>query len=138
MIADSEISTMQPGELVGYFGAFAVFLIGGILLIVFGTRRLMRRSAIRKQRQYGPSAGYQPPAPYGVQGAGYQPPAPYGVQGAGYPQPNPYAPQPMSGKPDLSAKKPPNLVISIVMIALGALLTLATVGALAQSASGTS
>lgn len=125
MIADSEISTMQPGELVGYFGAFAVFLIGGILLIVFGTRRLMRRSAIRKQRQYGPSAGYQPPAPYGV-------------QGAGYPQPNPYAPQPMSGKPDLSAKKPPNLVISIVMIALGALLTLATVGALAQSASGTS
>lgn len=154
MIADSEISTMDPAERVGYFGTFAVFLICGILLVVFGVRRLMRRSEMRKQQQYGylQQHGYQPP--YGAPSGGYPPQSPmppsqspYGVQGGGpaygqapypqagqqpgnYPPPNPYAPQPMIGKP-------PNIVLSIAMIVLGVFLLLATLGALAQGASGT-
>lgn len=123
---------MEPGEVVGYLGAFAVFLIGGILLIVFGCRRLSRRSAIRRQQQYGPPVAYQPPSPYGAQSGQ----APYGQPPYASGQPNPYAPQAMTGTKELATKKPPNLALSIVMIVLGALLTLASLSTLAQSAGG--
>ncbi len=130
---------MNTGELVGYFGAFAIFLIASILLIVFGIRRLMKRSAMERQRQYGDQA-----TPYAARGQSHppaygQPPygqSPYGSPG-GYPmqQPDPYAAQAVSGK--ATTKKPPNMGLSILMIVIGGVLLLASLSAVAQGASGT-
>lgn len=140
---------MDPAERVGYLGTFVVFLVCGILLIVFGVRRLMKRAAIKRQLQYGPAA-YQPqpysqqpydppsynPQSYNPQG-GYQPPGyttnppnPYGAP------PNPYGAQPIEPGPTPAKQQPPNLALSILMIVLGALLALSVLSAVAQSGSG--
>lgn len=112
MMVITDVSTMDPAERGGYLGALAIFLVAGIVLVVFGIRRLMKRSEMQRRRQYGPPPGW--PQQPGM-------------------QPGPYAPQPTAGKPE---RQPPGLGGSIAMIVIGGLLLLGVLGNLANAAGG--
>jgi hypothetical protein len=134
MVASNDIATMDPAERAGYVIALLVFLAGGILLLVFGIRNLMRRSAIQRRQRYGAS-GF-PPGPYGPGGQqpygqapdGGQPPYSPNLQ---QPQWNPQ--QQLAGKPE----KLPSQGAAIAMIVFGAILLLGILSSLANASSGT-
>ncbi len=129
MTATVLMESMDPAERAGFLFSFLLFLVGGILLLVFGIRRLGKRSRMLRERNAA-QYGYPPPQPGYDPNAGYPPPpsAPYG----------PPAPPVPPGNSVQSAAKPPNQGISIAMIVLGALLLLGVLGNLANAASSVS
>lgn len=122
-LSELAVQATSPAYVAGQITGSLLFLVGGVLLLIFGIRRLNERSRARRAQQFQPQ-----PGPGGYPGP---------LTGAG----PPYHPSSPLGRPVMppaghdDAKKPPSLTISIIMLVVGVLLLLALLSSLANAAS---
>lgn len=107
---------MKTVGVTGQLIAVVLFLTGGVLLLVFGIRRLMKRSRMLRAQQ----VPQQPPP---------------GFAGPAQPQyARPPAPGAAHTAPPGQATKPPGLTGSIIMLIIGGFLLLGVLGNLVNAA----